>query len=368
MKSKVYFIDMRTRYNLNIFQKLDKLLNASPEFKGLINKKDLVAIKTHFGEQGNLSHIHPKYIQFMVNKIREYQGHPFITDASSVYAGTRSDAISHLNTAISNGFAYATIGAPLIIADGLKGNSEVKIPVDLTHFKEVAIAKDIYDADKMICMSHFKGHELTGFGGAIKNIGMGLAAKSGKLAIHSTTRPYISKDCLACGLCIPHCSQGAISIQDNKACINYEKCIGCAQCIISCPNEKIRIRWDESTKNVQEKICEYAYGLLKVRKIETFYLNFIINITPVCDCYNYSDTPIIPDIGILASNDIIAIDQACVDLVNQAEGIKNTALKQNLSKGGDKFKGLFPQIDWDVQLAYGEKIGLGTRNYELQKG
>jgi hypothetical protein len=368
MKSKVYFIDLRAGQKRNLFAKLEQLLETSG-LKKLIHQRALVAVKLHFGEDGNLSYIHPRLVRSVVDMIKINGGQPFLTDTNSLYVGSRSDAVGHLHTAHKNGFGYAMQGAPLIIADGLRGADGVQIEINQQHFGRVNLALQVCQADAMVCLTHFKAHELAGIGGAIKNVGMGLATRSGKLSIHSTVSPYVDKDCTACGTCVAYCPAGAISLtgHEGQAQMDKELCIGCGQCLISCPTRHIHIRWDESVQNVQQKISEYAYGLLKVKRLPSIFVNFITQVTPECDCYSHSDAAIVPDIGILASLDIVAIDQASADLVNRAPGLAGTALTGGFKPGEDKFRTLYPQIDWTIQLDYGERIGLGSRQYDLVK-
>jgi len=362
----VYFIDMRASAKENLFSKIKKMLKKAG-FYDFIKEGELVAVKIHFGEAGNLGYIHPRIVKEIINEIKKKKAKPFLTDTNTIYVGSRTNAVDHINTAISNGFAYACVGAPIIIADGLRGFSGEEVEINLKHYKSVTIGKEILEADKIVCLTHFKGHEVSGFGGAIKNIGMGCATRSGKLSMHSKSAPYITKKCKGCKLCIKYCPASAIFIENKKAKIDEEKCYGCGYCLGVCPEDAIKMRWDESTKNIQEKICEHAYAVLKVRKKETFFMNFIINVSPACDCYSHTDRFIVPDIGICASYDIIAIDQASADLVNKEQGIKGTALKKAFKEGEDKFKDLYPEVDWSIQLKYGEEIGLGTRKYKLVK-
>ncbi|MEW5802798.1 MAG: DUF362 domain-containing protein [bacterium] len=363
MSSKVFFIDLQSSVKSNLFQKLASLLDM-PE-NNRVQLSGLTAMKLHFGERGCWGYIHPKFVKALVDEVKKRGGKPFLTDSNSVYVGGRAEAISHIETAIANGFSYSVIGAPIIIADGVRGESIRRVTVDLKHYREVEIASAVFSADSVICLSHFKGHELTGFGGALKNMGMGLASKGGKLSMHSTVAPYIAKSCQGCGLCTARCAFEAMYLQEGRAWIDSEKCAGCGQCLVNCPNKAIRIRWNESVHNVQEKICEHVYGITRVLNIAVLYINFIINVTPDCDCCQHSDVPIVPHLGIMASHDPVAIDQASVDLVNASEGIKRTALKKGFGKGGDKFRGVHPTVDWSIQLNYGAQIGLGTREYEL---
>jgi uncharacterized Fe-S center protein len=232
-------------------------------------------------------------------------------------------------------------------------------------------------ADALIGVTHFKGHELSGFGGTLKNLGMGCASRKGKLSQHSNISPQVKKKaCVGCETCLPWCPSSAISMippdsegkaKHSVALIDPKKCIGCGECILSCPQGAIQIQWNESIPLFQKKMVEHAYGVIHPKKGKALYLNFLTQISPACDCYGFSDTPIVKDIGMLASEDPVAIDQASVDLVNQEEGNCSSKLIKNLEAGGDKFRALYPEVDWNIQLSYGEEIGLGTRNYELIK-
>lgn len=178
-----------------------------------------------------------------------------MTDANTIYKGSRADAVDHLNIAIEHGFG--SCGCLLLIADGLRGNSHIEVDVNLKHFKKVKIARDIYYADKFIFMTHFKGHEISGFGGTIKNIGMGCGSRQRKYEMHNAIKPNISSEkCIGCGTCIKWCSLNALKLLNKKIIIDKNICMGCGECILSCEQYAIKIPWDESTKNVQEKIVE----------------------------------------------------------------------------------------------------------------
>ena len=365
MSSKVYFLDLKTSPKENRLERISRLLDQVPFAKPLV-KNNLVAIKIHFGEKGNTAFVKPIYVRPVTDKVRAWGGKPFLTDANTLYVGTRAESVSHLQTALENGFSYTTVGAPLIIADGLKGKSAVKVRIDKNLFKTVSIAADIVDADGLISVTHFKGHELAGFGGTLKNLGMGSASREGKLSQHSNISPKVGrKKCIGCGECVSHCAQSAISLEDEKARINPEKCVGCGECILICPQGAIQIQWNESIPVFQQKMVEYAAGVLKGKEGRALFLNFLTDISPACDCYGHSDRPIVRDIGILASLDPVAIDQASADLVNNEPGNKDSALTKNYKTGEDKFRGIYPQIDWEEQLRYGEEIGLGSRKYQL---
>lgn len=366
MKSPVYFADLRTTYNQNLLAKVKGLLDAVG-LADKVKKDALVALKLHFGEAGNTAYIRPVFIRRIVDSIREAGGRPFLTDANTLYVGGRSDSVDHLTTAIQNGFSYAVVGAPLIIADGLRGGNETAVTVGLNRFKKVYIGAEIVRADVIVSAAHFKGHELSGFGGTIKNLGMGCASRKGKLAQHSTVSPKVKrKKCEGCGECVEYCAQQAISLVDEKARIDPKKCVGCGECIIVCPNQAIQIQWDQAIPAFLENMVEYTAGVLKGKNGAATFLNFITQVSPACDCYPHNDTPIVNDIGIVASNDPVAIDQASADLVNQAQGRKDSCLTKNFQSGKDKFRALYPNVDWEIQLEYAERIGLGTRAYELE--
>lgn len=271
-----------------------------------------------------------------------------------------------MTTAIENGFDYAVVNAPVIIGDGLTGNSVQRVEVNLENFKKVSLGADIARANGLVVMSHFKGHELTGFGGALKNLGMGCASREGKLAQHSNIAPSVKKkNCVGCGICVKWCSHGAIAMAGEKAEIQAKTCVGCAECILVCPKGAILINWNEQAPVMQKKMVEYAFGALKGKENKAVFLNFLTQISPACDCYGHNDIPVTGDIGILASHDPVAIDHASCDMVNSQQGNKDSVLKSGFDAGGDKFKGVYPEIDWSPQLEYAEKIGLGTRKYNL---
>jgi uncharacterized protein len=365
MASKIFFIDFRANPQNNIMSKLQRLL-AMAGLGAVVQKRDLVAVKLHFGEMGNAAFVRPIYLRTIVSAVKALGGVPFLTDANTLYAGTRSDAPHHLTTAIQNGFAYAVVEAPLVIADGLRGKSEAVVDVYGKHFESVSIAKEIVEADVFVSVAHFKGHELSGFGGAIKNSGMGCASRKGKLAMHSTVSPQVkAENCIGCGECVDHCSQQALSLAEEKAVIDTAACIGCGECLLICPNQAIEIKWDQEVPGFLESMVEYTAGVLKAKAGKSLFINFITDVSPACDCYPANDAPIVKNIGILAGTDPVAIDQASVDLVNAEPALAHTQLTVNTEAGADKFKGLYPRVDWPLQLDYAEKLGLGSRTYEV---
>jgi uncharacterized Fe-S center protein len=369
MTATVYMADLRTSHKNNLFAKIGSLLEKIGLADG-VRAGYLTAIKLHFGEEGNTSFIRPVLVRPVVDAVRACRAKPFVTDTNTLYVGSRSDAVNHLETAARHGFSWPVLNAPVLIADGLKGNSTRTVPVNLRHFREVKIAAEICNADALVVLSHFKGHELPGFGGALKNLGMGCAGREGKLAQHSNISPkVVRKRCVGCGHCLEWCPAGAIRIDPeiNKAVIDNKACVGCGECIVVCPQKAVNIRWNESIPVFQEKMVEYAYGACCGKRERCFFLNFVTQVSPACDCYGHNDMPVVADLGLLASTDPVALDQACADLVIAAPGLPGSALGDQLAAGVDKFRVLYPEVDWRLQLAYAEEIGLGTRSYELQK-
>ncbi len=364
-KAQVYFSDLRTKPGKNLLDKLRKLaLEAG--IKEIDFKDKFTALKIHFGEPGNLSYLRPNYVACLVKLIKELKGKPFLTDANTLYSGKRSNAVDHLNSAMENGFNRISVGCDVIIADGLKGTEYRQIPIHQKHFSAPKIAAAIAEADIIVSLTHFKGHELTGFGGTLKNLGMGSGCRAGKMEMHSRSKPRIKpNNCTSCGQCIKNCSQEAIHFNKlKKAEIDEQRCIGCGQCVAVCQYGAAVAGSDEASGIVQERIVEYAYAVLKDKP--HFHLSFILNVSPYCDCWNYNDQAIVPDLGMAASFDPVALDRACIDLVNKAPMLKGSVLEEkNFREGEDKFTSIHKDTDWRRGLDYAEKIGLGSQNYEL---
>jgi len=365
--STVYFGDMRASSRENLFDKITKLL-ALCGLGQRVLPDDLTAIKIHFGEKGNHTFIRPIFARRVVDEIRKLGAKPFLTDSSTLYPGQRKEAVSALTCGIENGFAYACVGAPLIISDGLRGVTDVEVPVKGELLSSVFLGREVVEADSLVCLSHFKCHELTGFGGAIKNLGMGCASRRGKMAQHSTVAPVVdAKRCTGCGACLRACAHGAIALNNGVAFIDPAKCVGCSRCISVCPVKAINVQWNEAAGMVMRKMAEYARGAVTGKEERVVFLNFITQVSPFCDCYGHADAPIVNDIGLCASTDPVAVDQACADLVNRAAGNRGSALKSGFEPGEDKFRGVHPTIPWETQLEHAEKVGLGSRKYELVK-
>jgi hypothetical protein len=364
MASKVFMADMKASSGSeSLVKKLGKLFYKAG-FHELIDEDDFVAIKQHFGEPGNTAFIRPVFTREIVQIAKKLKGKPFLTDANTLYTGERSNSVDHLNAAISNGFSYATVQAPIIIADGLKGKNSTEVEVNLKHFDKVRIGSEVLDADVLISLAHFKGHELAGFGGTFKNIGMGLGSRAGKQMMHSAVLPEITEsECIKCMQCVKHCPVDCITINEKESYIDHEICIGCGECVVTCPTDAISVEWESTSEGMEERQVEFTYGIVKDRK--NVYINFITNVSPDCDCAGWSDRPIVNDIGILASKDPVALEQASLDLVNQAEP-KGMLEDHDLKPGENKFKAVHPSTDGGRrQIDYAAEIGMGSKEYEL---
>ncbi|HTY07985.1 MAG TPA: DUF362 domain-containing protein [Candidatus Edwardsbacteria bacterium] len=365
MPSTVYFTDFSQTPDRNVFDKLSDLVDKLP-LSAAVAAGELVAVKVHFGERGNTAFVAPHFVRAVVEKIKQQKAKPFVTDANTLYVGSRGNSADHLETAHQHGFTYSSLGCPVLIADGLRGGAYVEAAVGGKHLKTVKLAHDLARADAIVCVTHFKGHELAGFGGSIKNLGMGGGSRGGKLAMHSDVAPLIKKEkCIACGKCAANCPADAITVEGH-AVIDPAKCIGCGSCIVVCPTHAARNGWDSGPQKMQEKMVEHLAGFIKAKPGKIAYLNFINNVSPACDCYGYADTPVVPDLGICGSLDPVAVDAACNDLVIKAPGNAGSALQHAHHKGGDKFRDIYPDADWSIQLKYAEQMGLGSRNYTLE--
>lgn len=366
MKSKVYFVNFRARKEADsLLKKVGRLFDRAG-LASVIAPEDLVGIKLHFGELGNTAFLRPLYVRQVVDRVKAAGGKPYLVDSNTLYLGSRHNAVDHLNTAIRNGFAYAVVDAPLVIGDGLRGKDYREVPVHLKHCETVRLSSNIVGADALVVVSHVKGHMVAGFGGAIKNLAMGGASRGGKQLMHSSLRPEVEGvKCKGCGVCAKWCPAGAITIAEGRAVIDPEKCEGCGECPVNCTYGAIRIQWDEETWKVSERMAEFVYGYHQEKPGKIGYLNFVMDVSPDCDCFAWNDAPVVPDVGILASTDPVAIDQASLDLVTAQPGFTDSALKENHAPGKDKFAGVHPGVDSTVQLVHGERIGLGSREYEL---
>ncbi|MEG1559626.1 MAG: DUF362 domain-containing protein [Clostridia bacterium] len=362
-KSKVYFTDMRTGLNESLLQKLKRLMKTAG-FSSMDFLEKFTAIKLHFGEPGNMAYLRPGYAKVVADYVKELGGKPFLTDCNTLYVGRRKDALLHLDAANENGFLPATTGCQVIIADGLKGTDDASVEIDGDFVKSARIGRAIYDADVFISLTHFKGHENTGIGGAIKNIGMGCGSRAGKMEMHNAGKPFVnSKLCKKCGFCISRCQFNALSLTENGAWIDEDKCVGCGRCIGNCRFDAIKTKWDEADDILNCKMAEYTKAVISGKS--SFHISLIVDVSPSCDCASVNDAAIVPNIGMLASFDPVALDTACADLVNKAEAEKNTALSDKGIVNGDKFTHLHPNSNWRVMVEHGQKIGIGNMDYEL---
>lgn len=362
--SIVYFADFRCNSKDNVFSKVKKLF-LKAGFGAAIQEKDFVAIKTHFGEYGNLAFVPAPVIKTIVDLAAGAGGRPFITDSNTLYRGSRSNAVDHIRNAVQNGFVMETVGAPVIIADGLKGKDFRSVPINGKYYRDIKIAAAIYDADAVVVVSHVKGHELYGFGGAIKNLAMGCAPPAGKQMLHSDMKPKVKESiCTACGACIKRCPADAIALNSRKkAEINQDMCISCGECTVICPYEAIPVLWKTDFKPLHERTGEYVKAMLDTKPGKWMFYNFIMNVSPQCDCYYWNDAPVVPNIGILASTDPVAIDMASVELINRASPLPGSKIADK-DPSLDNMRALY-DIDWEYQLRYAEQLGMGECRYEL---
>ncbi len=362
----VWFAPVRTTKKQSLVKRAGTLLDRAG-LSSAIAEDELVAVKLHFGEEGNTGFVHPIFLREVVARVRGAGGKPFLTDSNTLYRGKRFNAVDHLACAVHNGFSFATVDAPIIIADGLDGRESVEVPIEgFDHFETVRIGAAAVHADAMVVVTHVKGHEATGFGGALKNVGMGLGSRSAKQRMHADFEPHPDPEkCNACGRCVQWCPVNAIVIgPDRVAAVDYDLCYGCGECVAACPYGSIAINWKTEEASIQEKIVEHCAGVLAGKEGKVVYLSFVTNVTPDCDCWGFSDAPVVADIGVLASTDIVAIDQAAYDLVVGARGLDGS-LGEGMTQGADKFKAV-SGIDGTRAMEYAEIKGLGSRSYELK--
>ena len=371
-KSKVYFSDFRTKaYGMSMPDKFKRLIKLAGIDKIDMDGK-IVAIKTHFGELGNISYLRPNYARALVEVIKESGGKPFLTDCNTLYPGSRKNALEHLECAWANGFTPLTVGCPVIIADGVKGTDDILVPVEGGEYvKEAKVGRAVMDADIIISLSHFKGHEEAGFGGCIKNIGMGCGSRAGKAEMHNYDKPEIDeKLCRGCRICQKECANNGLVFDETKRKMHIDpnNCLGCGRCLGACNFDAISFTKENSVEVLDCKMAEYTKAILANR--DSFHISVIVDVSPYCDCHSENDAPILPNIGMFASFDPVALDQACADACLAATPIENSLVGDNMKKIDfvdykDPFKNSIPASEWRAQLEHGEKIGLGSRDYEL---
>ena len=370
-KSLVYFTDFRTKLNEGLPTKLKNLIKQAGIDKIDMNNK-FVAIKMHFGELGNLSFLRPNYATAVADVVKELGGKPFLTDSNTLYPGSRKNALEHLQCAWENGFTPMTVGCPVIIGDGLKGTDDIEVEVEGGEYiKKAKIGRAVMDADIFISLTHFKGHEMVGFGGAIKNIGMGCASRAGKKDQHINGKPKIrEKLCTGCKRCLRECANDALEFDPvaKKMRINLQNCVGCGRCMGACNFDAIVFSDYAASKDLNRRMAEYTKAVLTGR--ENFHVSLVMDISPNCDCHSENDAPILPDIGMFASVDPLALDQACVDACLRQEPLPNSQLADNMAKNDfedqhDHFENTTPEAEYKTCLEHAAKIGVGSREYEL---
>lgn len=364
MASKVYFTNFCTNEGESLPKKLARLILTAGidqiDFEG-----KFVAIKIHFGEMGNMAYLRPGYARVLVDIIKDLGGKPFLTDANTMYVGSRKNALDHIETAYINGFTPYSTGCHVIIADGLKGTDDVDVPVEGGEYvKSAKIGRAIMDADIVISLNHFKGHEEAGFGGALKNIGMGAGSNAGKREMHSDGRPLVDEEkCIGCGTCAASCAHDGPQRKGNVMQIDWTKCMGCGRCIDSCPVDAIYPAYSQSFERLNYKIAEYTKAVLQGRP--HFHVTLVRDVSPYCDCYGLNDIPIVPDVGMFASFDPVALDLACADAVNAQSVNPGSKLSKANREGLDNLTADFPETNWRSQITHAKKIGLGEDEYEL---
>ena len=359
----MYYTNMRTTLTENLLQKLARLVKRAGMMDiDFANK--YTAIKIHFGEPGNLAYLRPNYSKVLADLIKEQGGRVFLTDCNTLYVGRRKNALDHLDAAYENGYNPFATGCHVIIADGLKGTDEALVPIDGEHVKEAKIGRALMDADIVISLTHFKGHEAAGFGGALKNIGMGGGSRAGKMEMHSAGKPYVNqKACIGCGSCKKNCAHGAITIADRKASIDTNVCVGCGRCVGACPVDAVTPMNDEANDVLNKKIAEYTWAILKDRP--HFHVSLVVDVSPNCDCHAENDVPIVPNVGMFASFDPVALDMACVDAVNRQPVMAGSFLAEQEQNHHDHFTDTHPDTHWQSCIDHAVKLGLGNKEYEL---
>lgn len=369
-KSKVYFTTFKTTDHENLLQKLRRLM-ITAGMKEIDFTDKYTAIKIHFGEYGNLAFLRPNYAKVMADLVKECGGRPFLTDCNTLYVGSRKNALDHIETAYLNGFTPYATGCHVLIGDGLKGTDETLVPVHGDYVKEARIGSAIMDADVFLTLTHFKGHEMAGFGGALKNIGMGCGSRAGKMEMHNEGKPVVedTDGCIGCGSCLRICAHGAPVIENGKAHIDHHKCVGCGRCLAVCPKDVIQPSSSSSVKSLNCKMAEYSLAVCKGRP--HFHVSLICDVSPNCDCHAENDIPIIPDVGMFASFDPVALDVACADAVNRMPVIDGSILSDHIKEdahhgeGHDHFYMVHPDTEWKSCIEHAVKIGLGQDHYEL---
>lgn len=371
-KAKVYFTNFRTvAFGDGLPTKLKKLIKKAGIEQIHMDGK-FVAIKMHFGELGNISYLRPNYAKAVADVVKELGGKPFLTDCNTMYPGSRKNALEHLECAWENGFTPLSVGCPILIGDGLKGTDDIDVPVNGGEYvKNAKIGRAVMDADVFISLTHFKGHEMTGFGGAIKNIGMGCGSRAGKTEQHCSGKPHIEEPmCRGCRKCQKECANGGLIFDEasRKMHVDQEHCVGCGRCLGACNFDAIVFDSDDAVELLNYRMAEYAKAVVDGRPC--FHISLVVDVSPNCDCHGENDAPILPNLGMFASFDPLALDQACADACLAADPMPGSQLSDHLADPHfhdhhDHFKNSTPESEWKSCLEHAEKIGLGSRDYEL---
>lgn len=370
MASEVFFWNLRTTRKAGYEARLRRLLKACG-VPDIVQGGDLTAVKIHFGEAGVTGFVSPMWIRPMVLFLRKLGARPFLTDTATLYVGNRGEAVSHCLQAAAHGFDPLLLQAPVIIADGLKSQNQCVVPFAGRHIQQAYLAGDILAADSMLTVTHFKGHELAGIGGCLKNMAMGCATRQGKMQQHGCLGPIVhTKKCKGCGTCVQVCAAKALDLDhDRRVVFEANRCVGCGACFHVCKQQCLEVDWRTDVAVFVERMMEYAAAVLQSRQRSRScaHVSFVTQVTPQCDCVGYSDKPICPDIGVLASQDPVALDQACLDMVNRAEALHPSHLPAGIKPGEDKFLAMHPHVPRSFGLEYAEKLGLGTRAYAIRE-
>jgi uncharacterized Fe-S center protein len=354
MASKVYFIKAAVKDGAKSISAKARRLFKAGGFERCFKEGDFTAVKVHIGEGPNTTYIKAKYMKGLVDELLNLKTKPFATDTSTLYTDRRHNAVDHSIMADEHGFNVETLGIPFIVCDGLFGTSEKAVRIDGPLNKEVLIAYDILMCQSILSVAHFTGHLAVCPAATIKTLGMGCASRKGKMRQHSSLKPTISDECRLCGECFKHCPAGAITLGDVQAHIDQDKCIGCAECVAVCRFEAVKFDWGAELEQLQKSIAEHALGVIKDKENRVVFFNYIISVTANCDCFDTVNMhKIVPDIGIAASTDPVAVDKAALDLVEKVGGKKFAKLAGNA------------KLNPTSQLQHAERIGLGRAKYQL---
>ncbi len=324
------------------------------DFNSVFSKRDLAALKLHVGEPRTKTFVSPMIVKTLVRCVAKTGAKPFLTDTAVLYKSRRGDAVNHAHVAYEHGFGIGEIGAPFISADGLNGSDDLEVDVGVNgkHYEKVNIASGIMQARSMLVLSHATGHIVAGFGGAIKNLGMGCSSKKAKLSQHFGQKPQIDTNkCSACGECASWCPSDAIEVEQT-AVIDPDVCIGCGECIAVCLDNAVKFDWSLMGPELQERIAEHAVAVARSKPKKICFITVAHNITKDCDCLGKKQKPLLEDIGILASFDPVALDKAVLDLIKQRAGRTLESMS-------------YPETNGTIQISHAESLGLGESTYDL---